>query len=438
MRLIDIINGAWAIRPAALEEIQRIYATHLRGEKIDVAKVEAAIGKKLENSRNGSYVSDGVAVIPLVGVVAKRMNLMSEISGGVSTELVARDFEAAMTDPAVKGVVLSIDSPGGTVYGTKQLADLMASYRGTKPVIACADGMMCSAAYWIGSAADSINIADLTTDVGSIGVVASHVDISGWEEQRGIRTTEITAGRYKGAISQYQPLSDEGRAMLQADVDQIYQLFVESVAENRGRTVDDVLSNMAEGRVFLGRKAIEAGLVDGVATLAETINQVRELAGTSTTSGWRRAGAAAPNKETTMNLEQLKAEHPELVEAIAAETLQGQDEAVAAARAEGAEGERQRIADVRAQLIPGHEALIEQLAVDGKTTGPEAAVAVLNAERGLRSQTAEQLAASANPPVPAVDSGGGAAQNVLKRKDFEALDPTARRAFLTSGGKITD
>ncbi|TLM66018.1 MAG: signal peptide peptidase SppA [Deltaproteobacteria bacterium] len=437
MRLIDIVNGPWAIRPAMLEEIQRIYATHLRGEKIDIAKVEAATGKKLDNSRNGSYVLDQVAVIPMIGVIGKRMNLFTEISGGVSTEMIAKDFEQAVNDPAIKGIVLHIDSPGGTVDGTKQLADMIAGYRGTKPVLACADGMMCSAAYWIGSAADGINIADLTTDVGSIGVVAAHQDISGWEEKHGVKTTEITAGKYKRAISQYQPLSEEGRAMIQADLDQIYELFVDAVAGNRGKSVDAVLSEMAEGRVFLGRKAVEAGLVDGVATLAETINQVLDLSRAAQPTS-RRAGVATPTKEKkTMNLEKLKADHPELVEAIVAEAQAGMAEAVATARTEGAESERQRIADVRAQSIPGHEALIEQLAFDGKSTGADAALAIVAAEKEARTTASAAADADAPQAVDAVDAGDGAAKT-MKRKEFNALDQQARRAFFAAGGKLID
>ena len=169
MRIIDIINGPWAITPTMLQEIQRIYASHLhRAEKLDLAAIEAATGKRLDNSQNGSYITEGVAVIPMHGVIGKKMNLLTQVSGGVSTEAVGNDFLSALNDPAVKGVVLHIDSPGGTVDGTMQLADIIAKNKGRKPVVACADGMMCSAAYWIGSASDAVTMADLTTDVGSI------------------------------------------------------------------------------------------------------------------------------------------------------------------------------------------------------------------------------------------------------------------------------
>ena len=442
MRIIDIINGPWAITPTMLQEIQRIYASHLhRAEKIDISAIEAATGKKLDNSQNGSYVTDGVAVIPLCGVVGKKMNLFTQISGGVSTEAVGNDFLAALNDPAVKGIVLHIDSPGGTVDGTKQLADLISANKGCKPVVACADGMMCSAAYWIGSAADSINMADLTTDVGSIGVVASHMDISAWEEKQGIKTTEITAGKYKRVISQYAPLSAEGAALIQGEVNQIYALFVDAVATNRGVTVEDVISTMAEGRVFLGAKALEAGLVDSVATLAETIQQVRGMAATTTTAGWKRASAARTENQskenTTMTLEELKTNHPETVQAIVAEATAGHAEALVAAKAEGAAAENQRIKDVRAQSLPGHEALVEQMAFDGVSTGADAALAIVNAEKSLRQSAASALDIDAPPVVPSI-SGDDDTKTSMTRAAFAALTPQDQAAFARNGGHITD
>ena len=441
MKIVDIINGPWAITPTMLQEIQRIYASHLhRAEKIDIAAIEAATGKKLDNSMNGAYVSDGVAVIPMYGVVGKRMNLFTQISGGASTELITNDYLAALNDPAIKAIVLHIDSPGGTVDGTQQMADIIAANRGAKPVIACADGMMCSAAYWIGSAADSINIADMTTDIGSIGVVAAHMDISGWEEKQGIKTTEITAGKYKRAISQYAPLSEEGRAIIQADLDQIYQLFVDTVAGNRGCSVEDVLANMAEGRVFLGAKAIEAGLVDSVATLADTIQQARELGRATTTAGWSRASAARAKKneeETTMTLEQFKADHSDLYKAIIEKAEAEKGVAVAAAIIEGRNAEHARIAEVRAQIIPGHEALIESLAFDGKSTGADAAKAIVAAEQGQRNVAAKLLEEEANKPAMA-STGDESEQKSMKRADFNALSVEAQREAVKSMVKIID
>ena len=114
MKLLDIVTGPWAIQPAKLLEIQAIYATHLRGDKIDLEAVEKRLGRPLNNEPKGYEIRDGVAVLPVSGVLAKKMNLFSSISGGASYELVGRDFQQALNDPAVEAIALVIDSPGGT------------------------------------------------------------------------------------------------------------------------------------------------------------------------------------------------------------------------------------------------------------------------------------------------------------------------------------
>jgi len=327
MRLMDVVSGPWAIVPDMLLEIQGIYATHLRGEKIDIAKLEASLGRPLANSRQGSEVIDGVAVINLQGVMAKRMNLMTEISGGTSSQLAARDVETAVNDPQVKGIILNIDSPGGTIDGTAELAQAIYAARGSKPVLAYSDGMICSAAYWAASAAHGVYISGDTNPVGSIGVVAAHRDYSGAEAKAGIKTTEITAGQYKRVVSQYEPLSDAGRADLQSKVDYQYGVFVDSVARNRGVSVDTVLNDMADGRVFIGKQAITAGLVDGVSTMAGLIAAMQSSQEREKIMKRRPAAAgvvaSTPERKKPMTIEQLKADHPDVVEAIAAEARTG-------------------------------------------------------------------------------------------------------------------
>lgn len=394
MKLLDILTAPWAIDPAKLLEIQAIYATHLRGEKIDIAAVEKKLGRALASEPKGYQVQDGVAVLPLEGVIAKRMNMFSQISGGVSSEMAARDLQAALADPAVHSIVLLIDSPGGTVDGTQTLADAVAA--ASKPVLTLASGSMSSAAYWIGSAADFVYIMDSTTLVGSIGVVATHTDISKAQESAGVKTTEIFAGQYKRIASSYAPLSKEGRQTMQDQVDYTYGLFVDAVAKQRGVSADTVLKNMADGRIFIGRQAIDAGLVDGVSTLDALVQQLN----VSRTSGLQRVRASAtppnsagdaqiptpPIKGTQMlTAEQVVAEHPDIA---------------AAFIAQGASAERARIQAVEGQLIPGHEALIQNLKFDGKSGAGEAAVAVLAAEKTTRTKQAAALASDAPKVLP--------------------------------------
>ena len=156
-RLFDLVVGPWALTPSMLDELQAVYCTHLRGEKIDLRAIEASIGRPLANQQRSFDVVDGVAVLPVQGVISPKANLMTQISGGASAQLLQRDLAAALADPRVSAVVLAIDSPGGSVFGSPDLAAQIYAARDVKPIVAHTDGMMASAAYWISSARNSRN-----------------------------------------------------------------------------------------------------------------------------------------------------------------------------------------------------------------------------------------------------------------------------------------
>ena len=274
MNIFDMTGAHWAIEPGKLLEIQAIYAVHARGEKINIAAVEAKLGRKLNNEPKSYTINKGVAILPLEGVIAKRMNMLTQISGGTSSQLAATALQDALNDPAVHSIILSIDSPGGTVDGTQSLANAVMAARGSgKAIVTLASGTMCSAAYWIGSAAQAVYINDATTLVGSIGVVTSHQDISKAQENQGIKTTEIAAGKYKRIASNYAPLSADGRKTIQDQLDYTYSIFVDAVAKNRNVSSMAAL-NMADGRIFCGQQAIDAGLVDGMTTMDELVSRL--------------------------------------------------------------------------------------------------------------------------------------------------------------------
>lgn len=384
MKILDILNSPWAISPSKLSEIRSIYSAHLRGEKIDWKGMEARVGLMISEPDEPYQIMNGVAVIPIHGVLSKGASFFSFLFGRASMKQIGMAFAAALDDQAVNAILLDVDSPGGTVDGTEELAEQIFQARGIKPIVAYTDGTMASAAYWIASAADKIFISGDTVEVGSIGVVATHIDYSEQDKQYGEKWTEITGGHYKRLASGHKPLSDDGASYIQGQVDYLYAAFVNTIARNRG--VDEKRSlAMADGKIFIGTQAIEAGLVDGVSTFSDLVDQA--------------AGVAAINtgkyiqEGNIVNLEELKQKHPELYdEALAAGKSMADAEAEARGRAagldegksQGAAAERQRIIDVRAQLIPGHEAIIEEMANDGKTTGPEAAVRVLAAEKAKR------------------------------------------------------
>jgi capsid assembly protease len=269
-----ILSSPWAITRPAFDNVQAAIARHAAGESADIAALEAAMGKPLNNTRSPMAVTpEGVAIIALDGILTKRINLLTQISGGTSTQIAGDQLAQALADPAVSSIVLAIDSPGGTVDGTQALAEAVFAARGRKPITAVVDGMGASAAYWIASAADKVFISGDTTLVGSVGVIASHTDVSGAEAARGVKVSEIVAGKLKNATSSHAPLSATGREVIQGQVDSIYKTFLSDVARNRGVSTEKAHKEMADGRVFIGKDAINAGLADGVDTLQSVIKR---------------------------------------------------------------------------------------------------------------------------------------------------------------------
>lgn len=439
MKLLDVITSPWAVLPDQLREIQSIYATHLRGDKIDIAAIEARLGRPLANEQQAYEIRPGgVAVLTLEGVMAPKANLMMQISGGVSTQMAGTQIESAIADPRVTALVLAIDSPGGSVFGTPELAATVHELSQIKPIVTVSDAMLASAAYWVGSAANAVYISGPTVQVGSIGVVASH----NYNPRDAATTTEITAGKYKRINSASAPLTTEGRAYMQGQVDHLYSVFVDAVASQRGTTPAAVLEHMADGRVFIGQQAVDRGLVDGFATVDAIVAQLAaepakfakrrradysgQTAAAQLSPNAKPAGALASTqktsepvslthsttstKRTTMDRETLAQQHPELFAQLKNEFA-----------AIGAATERSRIQAVESALIPGHEALVAALKFDGKTTGGDAALAINKAERDIRSAQALALHDDAPKPLPltpkaTVEVGAGALAAAEKQR----------------------
>ncbi len=418
MGILDLLNEPWAILPSKKAEMDAVYATHLRGDKIDLKALEARLGRPLGNQREYQLV-DGKAIIPIEGVLSKRMSLLHDVSGGTSTEKMAAQFNAALQDPQVKEIILHIDSPGGSVDGTKAFADQIFAARGQKPITAFLDGLTASAAYWIASAADKRFIKDATTMVGSIGVVATHIDQSKADALEGIKVTEITAGKFKRADSQHAPLSEAGHSMIQDRVDALYEIFTSDIARNLGVSVETVLSDMADGRVFVGLDAVERGLVDGVSTLDIL------LSAPSVQSRPVFAGATATEVKPEIHIMDPITTTPEVVAEAPAPV-------VAAPVVDAAAMERDRIQGVLAKSIPGAEKLIQELAFDGKTTPDQAATAVLAFHQANLKGQAASLVAGAAEAIPTVSAGSADDDTTagLQAK-WNALNPAIKAAHGT-------
>jgi signal peptide peptidase SppA len=264
MEISEFSKGAiWAIMPDKFDLLcQKFFEYQFGIEPKLIEDYEARIN---DNSADepAYKIENETAIISITGPLTKRSSLFSFLFGGLSYQEIADQIEMALDDSRVRNILLSIDSPGGVVSGVEAVSDLIYDNRKTKPIIAYSDGMMASAAYWIGSAAEAI-FAEKTAIIGSIGVLRIHVDYSEMEKKAGIKTTYLTAGKYKALGNDSEPLSDLAKDTFQQELDYIYSIFVDNIARNRDVEVSAVLSNMAEGKIFIGNQALDAGLIDNI------------------------------------------------------------------------------------------------------------------------------------------------------------------------------
>ena len=298
-----VLDTPLVIGQAKLEAI-----LSLIGPRIGIEAPAPAVMNGDGRRRDANLVTpEGIAVIPVFGTLVKRAGAIDAASGLTSYGHLEDRIMDAATDPAVRAVLLDIDSSGGEAAGVFDLADLVYEARSLKPVWAVADEEAFSGAYAIASAAERL-IVPRTGGLGAIGVVAVHVDRSARDAMEGFRTTTVYAGARKNDLNPHETLKDDARQTLQTEVDRVYRLFVDTVARNRGLTADAVRAT--EARLFFGEDAVRAGLADEVGTmrsafaaLADTLTNPRSIV--AAPAVLPRAAIALPKpttgKEQSMN-----------------------------------------------------------------------------------------------------------------------------------------
>lgn len=252
----------------------------------------AAAGAPEANAQRGLVVTrEGVAVIPVSGFMSTRAVLTPWGVMGGRTRRVAQQVQEAAANNDISAIVLHVDSPGGSVEGVTEAAAVIRQARESKRVIAVADTMAGSAAYWLAAQADELVVAP-SGEVGSIGVFMLHEDWSQANAQAGVVTTYIHAGANKVEANGDEPLSETARAHLQETVEEYYTQFVSDVATGRGIAEDVVRGErFGEGRSYPARMAVERGLADRVGTLMDVVRSAPE--GARDVTAHRRAGASA-------------------------------------------------------------------------------------------------------------------------------------------------
>lgn len=452
MALQFLASQAWALPPTMLADMESIARRELKSGSLEALTTQDGEGLQAAPSVE---LRDSVALIKVRGVVSRYASWMHDICGGTSTEALAKSLAASIEDAKVRAIVLWIDSPGGQVNGLNELAEMIYAARGRKKIVAYVGGQACSAAYWMASACSEI-VIDATAELGSVGTVAGFRILPPVDGEQRIEIVSSNAPNKR-----LDPTSAEGQAAVQTIVDDIETVFIDAVSRNMAIERTKVLADFGRGGTFIGIKAVKQGMAHRIGSLEGLIAELsgRQLSrpnqppkapsAAKTTQGVNTMPLTIAEGATTAAVAAaLQTQHPDAYAAIAATGSAEKATAVEAARkeghaagrlegvAEGAAAETQRVAAVFAVSLPGHETLIQTLALDGKTSGGEAAAQIIAAEK---KGGGDYLQAAANTDANKVQ-GGQESQTGKGAIDARALAAEARTlvdAEAAKGNKIT-
>jgi len=221
-------------------------------------------------------IHTGVAIIPIQGLLTKRREIFAPICGTTSYEEIYNTILQAQKDPDVSSILLDIDSPGGEVSGLFDLVDFIYESRNIKPIYSIANDHAFSAAYAIASATSKIFV-NRTSGVGSIGVIATHIDVSEADKKDGIKFTTVFAGSKKNDLSPHEPISDEAVNDLQNEVNRLYEIFVETVSRNRNLSAEQVRDTQAA--TYFAENSVAIGLTDEIASTEKMFEEIITFGG---------------------------------------------------------------------------------------------------------------------------------------------------------------
>lgn len=301
------LRQPWCVTPEMRAIIFELLRFRAQGGRLTPEEIKARIGDDDEDETSPRRVmrtlrppnggqGSAVTIVPVYGVIAHRTFQAS--SGMTSTEMISAMFKRALADVETSTILLDVSSPGGGVEGVPELAAeiFQGKGRGSKHIVAIANNLAASAAYWLASQADELIVIP-SGQVGSIGVFSLHEDWSGWLEKEGVKVTALSAGEKKLEGAPWEPLDAEAKAHFQGQVDEVYAEFIKAVAKGRGVSQAKVKSDFGQGRVFTANEALKRGMVDGIATFDETVSRLLAQ------KGRRRAVVAVSEGSTKVALD---------------------------------------------------------------------------------------------------------------------------------------
>ena len=291
----------------------------------------------------GFSTQGDIGVVTIKGSLTNRDAWYNRLVGVTSYGDIRKSLLYAAHQPEIKGILLDIDSGGGAVSGVADLGNLIRTIdKDIKPIYSFTDGAMCSAAYWLGCSAREVYSSNVST-VGSIGVIATHMEYSKQLKDDGVGVTVIRAGEFKALANSVEPLSEKAKTQLQSQLNAAYQVFLSHVADCRSTTENLCDATMAQGREFFGKEALAAGLVDGIETFDSIVNKVsaklldNEKRSNNNLGNYQRGMEMSKRALTEMDIVALAA-GVSIDASVEGDEVAVAAAAAAAAAAEGAEG----------------------------------------------------------------------------------------------------
>jgi ClpP class serine protease len=409
--MAQVYGQPWLITEDGLSQIAAI--ADRQGD------IEAVMVKRGEKPDNTSRITmrDNVAVLAIRGPIFRYANMFTEISGASSIAALAADFRTVLDDPAVKAIILNVDSPGGQVSGVNEFAQQIYDARGNKPIAAYVGNLSASAGYWLASAASTM-VIDPTAMLGSLGVV-----IGTRKPEDG--SMEIVSSR--APKKRLDPTTAAGQAEILTRADDIEAVFFAMAARNRGVGVNIIEADFGQGGILVGEKAVAAGMADRLGSLEGLIEELNAQVNPPRPA-WPMRSTAAVAAHTKgvpdMNLEELKAKYPEASQAIFDE---GQAAGKAKAVEEGGKLSAEAITDETTRVLglaavqfgPEQGEAFAAIVTTGVTVDQLKAIRGATPTPAAASSTqADMLAAITAAGAPNPGAGGDQRPGA---KDFDAL-----------------
>lgn len=389
----------WAIDPDALQNISA-----------NIKEPESGLSlfaqKPLDKTRTAT-IRDGVAIIPVTGIITPRLDVFTILFGGTALDVLARDLKAAIDDTNVRAILLDIDSPGGVAVGPGEMAEIIRAACKEKPVWAYVGRNCCSAAYWLASATEKI-VAHKSALLGSIGVVST-IPTQEQPDADGYKYHEIVSSHAKD--KRPDPRTPEGLETIRNELDALESQFISSVATYRNVPESIVKTEFGAGGVKIGADAVAAGMADELATYENTIYKLTQTKGVAT--------MPEEKQEAKITAEYLAENHPDIVSAI---------------QSEGATAERARILALDEIATDGHADLIAAAKADPTMTAEKVAVEIVRADKARGNthiaslKAAEAAMPAVTPSVPVATAPVGATPEERAENEWNSK-PEVRTEF---------